>query len=838
MNQFSSKTSDETLKIVESTVNGLQSKEVEQRLKTFGKNVLKEEKINYVQLFIRQIKNPIVYILIVAGIISLFIGDIKDFSVILLVIIVNTIIGFWQEMRAEVSTLALRKMTETQVTVIRDGTTMIIPSSDLVPGDIVTLREGDVIGADIRLIETNMLQLNESAITGESLPVEKNADAILSEKAQVFELETILLSGTVVVKGTGLGVVIYTGKNTYLASIAKKVLEKSPDSPLTLALSRFSKNYLIVIFILIGLIGAIMLSQRHSPFEVFYALLAVLVSAIPEGLPIVLTLSLAVGSIQLAKHGVLTRHLPAVETLGSTTLIATDKTGTITKGQLTVSKYFSEKPDTLRLISALANESTDGISGDPMDTTLARWLGSDFLTLKGKYSNSRLHPFDPVHKYTAASVRQKNSTTIYMKGAFETLVKLSINTKTQLNKLTIKHDEMAREGLRVLAFGKSTSSGNFDSWQVEIVGLIGFIDPPKEGVREAVMAAQDAGVRIIMITGDNPLTAQAIARDVGIYKEGDIVLIGKEIEELSDRELEDKLHHTSILARIVPEHKYRIIKILQKNEVVAMTGDGVNDVLALKAADLGIAMGSGTEAAKSTAKMILLDDNLSVIVEAIRRGRIIADNIRKVIYYLVVTNLSQIFLIFSSIVLNLPFPLKPIHILWINLVTDGVQDKTFPFISEEGNVMKRPPQKITEMFFNSSQLYNILYGAVALGFPNLMLYLYMLPKFPTDVTTTTVFTSMVVAQWINGTHAQKRIEPFFKNIRRSIFINPSIWLGVIAGVILQGSVIFWLNPWFETVKIGTSEFFMIGITTICVFVLLESKKWIVYLVHSHHSMHI
>ncbi len=821
--------SDEALKKLNSNLLGLSQTEVDKRLLKYGKNLLKEEKINYFELFIRQIKNPIIYILFLAAIISLFIGDIKDFSVILLVIIVNTFICFWQETRAEVSTLALRKMTETQATVMRDGKSQEIPSSDLVPGDIVTLREGDVIGADMRLLKTNMLQINESAITGESLPVEKNFHITLPDNAQVFELENMLLSGTVVVKGTGSAVVVATGKNTYLASIAQKVLEKSPDSPLTKALSRFSKKYLLIIFLLIGLIGIVMLYQKHSPFEIFYALLVVLVSAIPEGLPIVLTLSLAVGSMQLTKHSVLTRHLPAVETLGSTTMIATDKTGTITKGQLTVAGHYSENSQRLRMIAALANESPDGLTGDPLDVTLATWLKTDFDKFKKAYLDCKIHPFDPIFKYTAATVLEKNQQITLVKGAFETLTQKSVNSKSELTKFTLEHDKMARDGLRVLAFGQTGSTGKFESWKIEIVGLIGFIDPPKKGVKEAVKAAQSAGVKIIMITGDNPLTAQAIAEQVSIYHKGDIVLTGREIEELSDSELEEKLQHTSVLARIVPEHKYRIVKLLQKREIVAMTGDGVNDVLALKAADLGIAMGSGTEAAKSTAKMILLDDNLTVIVEAIRRGRIIADNIRKVIYYLVVTNLSQIFLIFSSIVLNLPFPLKPIHILWINLVTDGVQDKTFSFIKEEGNVMKRPPQKISEMFFNRTQLKNILFGTVALGLPNLILYLYMLNIFSIDVTTTTVFTSMVVAQWINGIQAQKQTEPFFKNIHRSIFINPSIWLGVAVGIILQSIVIFWLHDWFETVPIEPTQFYLIGVTAVCVFVLLESKKWVVYL---------
>lgn len=829
MTNFHTISSDEALKITKSVLKGLSQSEVEKRLLEFGKNVLKEEKIDYLELFVRQVKNPIIYILFAAAVISIFIGDIKDFSVITLVIVINTLIGYWQELRAEVSTLALRKMTETQVTVMRNGKSQEIPSSDLVPGDIVTLREGDVIAADMRLLEVNMLQINESAITGESLPVEKNSQIVLSENAQVFELENMLLSGTVVVKGTGTAVVVKTGKDTYLASIAQKVLEKSPESPLTKALGRFSKKYLFVIFLLIGLIGSVMFYQKQPLSEIFYALLAVLVSAIPEGLPIVLTLSLAVGSVQLSKHSVLTRHLPAVETLGSTTLIATDKTGTITKGQLTVAEEYADDAKHLRLTASLANESSDGVNGDPLDVALARWVDKDFKKFRDGFPGSKIHPFDPVYKYVATTVIENNKKKTFIKGAFETLVRQSVNTEQQIKKFTLEHDKMARKGLRVLAFGQTVSTSTFSEWKIEIVGLVGFIDPPKAGVKEAVKAAQSAGVKIVMITGDNPLTAEAIAKQVNIFRKGDSVLTGSEIEKLSDHELEKKLQNTTVLARIVPEHKYRIVKLLQKREVVAMTGDGVNDVLALKAADLGIAMGSGTEAAKATAKMILLDDNLSVIVEAIRRGRVIADNIRKVIYYLVTTNLSQIFLIFFSILFNHPFPLKPIHILWINLVTDGVQDKTFPFIKEEGHVMQRPPQKITEMFFNHTQLKHILYGTVAIGLPNLILYLHMLGRYPSEVTSTTIFTSMVVAQWVNGIQAQKQTEPFFQNIHKSIFINPSIWLGVAAGILLQSAVIFWLHDWFETVPLSLAHFQLILITAGCVFALLECKKWVIYL---------
>lgn len=814
------------LKKLEATAEGLTKQQASERLLKYGKNVLKEEKINHLEIFLRQFKNPIIYILIFAAGISVFIGDLKDFTVISLVIIVNSVIGFWQELKAEVSTQALRKMTETHVIVIRDAEEIEIASSELVIGDIVILEEGAVVGADIRLLETNSLMVNESAITGESLPVEKNADKILVENAQIYEMENMALSGTVVVKGKGRGVVCATGKNTYLASIAQKVMEKSPDSPLTKALSSFSKKYISIIFVLIALIGIFMFLENDSPRDIFYTLLAILVSAVPEGLPIVITLSLAVGSLQLAKKSVLTRHLPAVETLGSTTLIATDKTGTVTKGELKVVKHFTKDLDLLKRTAGIANESKDESDGDPLDIALINWLGKEFEDLEIKFEDKKIHPFDTQFKYMAATIEEKDKKITYIKGAYETLFEKAENSEEELEEFKKQHDLMAEEGLRVICFGQTHSHGDFASWKIKIIGLIGFIDPPKEGVHAAVKAANNAGVKIIMITGDNALTAKAIARDVGIYKEGDHVLTGLEIEKMTDDELLKKLENTSVLARIVPEHKYRIVKLLQKSQVVAVTGDGVNDVLALKAADLGIAMGSGTEAAKSTAKMILLDDNLTVIVDAIRRGRIIADNIKKVIYYLVATNLSQIFLIISSIILNLPFPLKPIQILWINLVTDGVLDKTFPFIKEEGDVMKHPPKKISHMFFSREQLINMAYGTLAIGIPNLILYIYMQGKFSPEVTSTTIFTSMVVSQWINGIQSQKQKEPFFKNIKRSLTINKYIWVGVGAGIILQFLAIYVFGSWFGAVPLGLTEYVLILITSLIIFFSIEIKKWI------------
>jgi P-type Ca2+ transporter type 2C len=334
-----------------------------------------------------------------------------------------------------------------------------------------------------------------------------------------------------------------------------------------------------------------------------------------------------------------------------------------------------------------------------------------------------------------------------------------------------------------------------------------------------------------MITGDNQLTAKAIAQSVGIFKQEDTVLVGTDVEKMSDKELTEILQKTSVVARALPEHKYRIVKLLQKNkEIVAVTGDGVNDVPAIKSADLGIAMGNGSEAAKSVSKMILIDNNIKIIVNAIKEGRIIADNIKKVIYYLLTSCLSQIFLVFATILLSLPLPLYPIHILWINLVADGVQDKTFPFIKEEGNVMKRKPKLLKNLFFDVYQIRRIITSSIIIVVVNLGLFLYMINKYPFELVSTTIFTSMVFSQWVNGIHAQKEHEPFFKNIKSSFTINPLIWVGVFVGLILQTFAVFVFNKWFNTVPLGLQELMYVGIVTLLVFVGIEMYKWIKYFI--------
>jgi Ca2+-transporting ATPase len=814
---------------LEVTDQGLSEVEAKLRLEKFGPNELELTKINYFSILINQVKSPVIYILVIAAFLSFFLGDSQDFFIIMGIILINTLIGFTQELKAEFSTAELKKLTETKVIVLRENVKKEVHSSSLVPGDIVILSVGDMVSADIRLIDSNSLLVDESTLTGESFPVEKDAGALLETTALPYELENMVLSGTLIVKGDGLGIVVKTGESTYFGSIAKKTMEASPQSPLNMALNSFLKKYLIFIVITLAIVGSVYYYKERALKDTIYILLALLVSAIPEGLPIVITLVLAYGARILHQKKVLVRQLAAVETLGNTTVIASDKTGTITEGKLTVKKIYTDDEEKLRLVSALCNESIDE-KGDPVDVALAKWLGGDYELLREKHKQIELFPFDSEARMMATRNRVGKKEMVFIKGAFDSIVHKAKNKI--IHNFAREHNLMAEKGLRVIALGIGEGKDPFNSG-FTLVGLIGFIDPPKPGVKEAIATAAKAGIRVIMITGDNPLTAKAVAEEIGIYKEGDRILTGREIETMTDEALLLALEETTVLARILPEFKYKIVKLLrQKKEIIAVTGDGVNDVPAIKAADLGIAMGNGTEAAKSSAKMILIDNNLQVIIDAVKEGRIIAENIKKVVYYLLSSSLSQISLIFISVILSLPLPLYPIHILWINLVADGVQDKTFPFIKEEGNVMANKPKKIDQLFLDNSQIFRIIASTFVITAANLVFFIYMINNYHLDIATTAVFTSMVFSQWVNGIHAQKEKEPFFKNLKSSFTINPYIWVGITLGIILQGIAVYFMHTWLETVSLSLEHFYPILITTAAVFFGIEIVKWITIFIES------
>jgi len=812
---------------LETTPLGLTESEARKRLSEYGKNTLKEEKTSRLILLLRQFQSVLVYILIIAAIISLIVSDVKDFFIIIFIILVNSILGFWQEMKAEASLDALKKLTQSKVTVIRDNTERIIPSEDLVPGDCVMLTEGDLISADIRLFETSALTVDESSLTGESMPVEKDHTAIVDPKSPPYDLINSLLSGTTIVRGSGKGYVVATGKRTYFAEIALLAKERTPDSPFTKAIASFSRQYILLLLVIFALVGIIAFLQGRPLSDIAYLLVAQMVSAVPEGLPIVVTIIMVVGALKLSKRKTLVRYLPAVETMGSTTVIASDKTGTITEGVLTVHEVFALDPKMLTLAATLCNDAR-GQLGDPIDVALSRWV-SGYEEIRKQSPRRWVYPFHTAKRLMATANIVENEELFFIKGAYEELRERADNADA-LGDVETRIDEMARRGLRVLAFGAGVWKGEEPaSWRFSLVGIIGFIDPPKEGVYDAVRIARKAGVRVIMITGDHLLTAREIARSVQIWKEGDGLLTGPEIAVMNDEDLGVALKKSTVLARILPEHKYRIVKVLQeRGEIVTVTGDGVNDVPALRAADLGIAMGSGSEAAKSAAQMVIVDNNLSVIVDAIRNARVIVDNIRKVIYYLVSTSITEIVLISSTVFVGLPLPLLPIQILWINLVTDGVQDKTFPFIEEEGDVMSRPPKSPTRQFFDGRQIRRIMTFGQVMGILSAVMFWYLLGRYPYEITITIMFTSVVCFQWINGIQAMQEHEPLLLNIRRSISMNPYLFYGIGLGFVLQMFVIYGIPGVFGVVPLAPEHWLYVISLSLAAFLLVETIKWIEY----------
>lgn len=825
---FYSWTIDETFALLATSQEGLAHSEIHKRQLEFGKNIIHEVKISVWRVFLRQFHNVFIYILMAAAFISISIGEWTDSLLIGFVIVVNAIIGFWQELKAHSSIAALKKMTESRNKVMRAQELVWLSSCDLVPGDYIILHEGEVVTADIRLTDSAGLMVDESTITGESLPVIKTHESILKPDALPYELNNTLLAGTTVVRGAGSGVVVKTGETTYLAGIAQESQEESPDTPLTKALRFFAQRYIFVLVGFFAILGVVGHLQGRDTADLAYILLASLVSAVPEGLPIVVTLVMVIGAMSLSRNQVFVRYLPSVETLGSTTVIASDKTGTITTGKLEVKDYFTFDLPLLKKISVLCNDAHQEGVGDPLDMALLSWV-DDTEKLREESPRKWAYSFDAGLMLMATVNEIDGQEILLVKGAYESLKKKGA-ASSDWSKLDAAFHKLLNQGLRVLALGKTTAvEKDPEFWEIEIVGLIGFLDPPKLGVREAVISAQKAGIRVIMLTGDHPMTAQAVAAEVNIWKEGDPVLTGHEVEAFSDEELILALKKTSVLARILPEHKYRIVKLLQKQkEIVAVTGDGVNDVPALKAADLGIAMGNGTEAAKNVAKIVITDNNFRLIVRGISNARVISDNIRKLIYYLVSISFLEVFFIFFVIAASLPLPLAAVQILWINIAAGGVQDKIFVFIKGEGNVMLRRPRAPRKQFFDSKQLISILAFGFVLGLTVFFLYIHLIAHYPFKMVSTIIFTSIVAAQLANGIQSQKEEEPFFKNIKGSLSINPYLFIALASGVLLQCAALYLVPSWFHVEYLPWPLWkYPLGLFLVSFF-FVEVKKWTEY----------
>lgn len=748
---------------------GLSSGEAKRRLGQYGKNEIQGAKRqNLLVRFLGQFKDFMVLILLASAGVSFLVSRMRgdneyiDSIIILAIVVCNAVIGMVQELKADKAIEALKKLTSPHARVLRDGRKHTVESWELVPGDVVILSAGDMVPADIRLIKSVELKAEESALTGESVPTEKEADAICPEDAALAERRNTVFASTGIASGAGVGIVAATGMDTGVGQIARMLeREKAPQTPLQQKLKQTGKVLGIGVVIICAVIFALGLIQKAEPLEMFMIAISLGVAAIPEGLTAVVTIVLAMGIKRMAQKRAIVRHMPAVETLGSTQVICSDKTGTLTQNKMTVAvfsgAYGEERLDgqTAQFaleLATLCNNSEDEngkITGDPTETAFLRACRRSKGELEQEYPRMGEIPFSSARKMMTTAHRTEHGYRIISKGAPDVLIArcsqmLKGSTTAPLSgsfkaKILSDNGELAGRALRVLAVAyKDVSALPGDDEELEsgliFCGLIGMEDPPRPGVKAAVSQCKRAGIIPVMITGDHAATALAIAGRIGIAGEGDKVMTGGELDRLSEGELSQKIFEYRVFARVSPEHKVKIVKAFQRRGmVVAMTGDGVNDAPALKSADIGCAMGkNGTEVAKSAADMVLTDDDFSTIVSAVREGRGIYKNIRKTIHFLLSCNIGEILVVFTAFLLRVPTPLLAIQLLWVNLVTDSLPALALGADPIQRDVMEEPPHRKNEGIFSGGMGFSMAVEGCLVGAISLLAYTIGRVFFDTD----------------------------------------------------------------------------------------------------------
>jgi Ca2+-transporting ATPase len=862
-----------------SSHRGLSEVEAKKRLAKYGLNVLKERKKKTpFMMLLDQFKDFMILVLIAAAIVSGIIGELSDTIAIVVIVVLNAIIGFVQEYRAEKAMAALKKMAAPTATVVRDGNLVDIPASELVPGDIVNLEAGKIVPADMRLIEVAQLKVEEAALTGESIPIEKHIKPLHDEMLPIGDRKNMVYKGTIISYGRGAGIVVATAMDTELGKIATMIQEEEEvKTPLQKRLASFGKKLAIAVLVICAIIFGIGIFRGEPPMLMLLTAISLAVAAIPEALPAVVTISLALGAKKMVKQNALIRKLPAVETLGSVTYICSDKTGTLTLNQMTVEEiYVDEKVirvdprvypkekgeyigsplQILFTALALSNDASvdkDGrVIGDPTEVALyiaARDADFKKELLIKDFPRIAEIPFDSdrkcmttIHKSEVESQKSEDFQFIsFTKGAIEVLIEKSNNVLTSeglknlnVQELLTASEKMATDGLRVLGMAmkkwdslpEDISPENVET-DLTILGLVGMVDPPREEAKEAVALCKTAGIKPVMITGDHPLTAKAIAERLDMLEDDPKAIItGRELEKLPLEEFEKMVEHIRVYARVAPEQKLKIVKALQdKGQFIAMTGDGVNDAPALKRADIGVAMGiTGTDVAKETSHMILTDDNFATIVNAVKEGRKIYDNIRKFIKYLLSSNSGEVWTLFLAPFFGLPFPLLPIHILWINLITDSLPALALSVEPEESDVMKRPPRHPKESIFAHGLGFYCLWVGLLMAGITIFTQAWSI-KTGHYHWQTMVFTVLCLTQLGNALAVRSENKSLFEI---GLLSNKPLLGAIILSFIFQLATIYvpFLNPIFKTQPLDLDELLItIGLSSIVFFAAETEKLW-------------
>ena len=859
-NKWFNKSIEEAEKILETNIqNGLTENDVKTKREKYGLNMLKaKKKASLLQRFIEQFKDFSIIVLIIAAIVSGFVGisqgeGMTDTIIILIVVLANAIIGIAQESKAEKSLEALQKLTDHASKVIRDGKIKVIPAKELVPGDIVVLDTGDYIPADLRVIEAVNLKAQESSLTGESVPVEKTTKTIEKTDVGIGDRTNMLFSSSLVTYGRGKGIVVQTGMNTEVGKIAGMLDNTEKQiTPLQEKLNKLGKTLGIAALAICAFIFIIGLIQGKEPINMFMTAVSLAVAAIPEGLVAVSTIVLAIGVQKMVKKNAIVKKLPAVETLGSATVICSDKTGTLTQNKMTVEKIFINgetkelaeykeniNEDLKKLIFAnmLCNDtkiSTDGkLTGDPTETALVDMAFKlDFdPSVYDRMPRIQEIPFDSDRKLMTTVNEVNGKYIVYTKGGMDELIgicnsyilngEIKNNIEEYKNMITKNNEQMAKEALRVLAcaykeIDHKPTKEDMENIEKDLifVGMVGMIDPPREEAKIAVEKCKTAGIKTVMITGDHKITATAIAKKLGILENEDEAITGADLEKMTDEELEKNVRKYSVYARVSPEHKVRIVKAWQKNgEIVAMTGDGVNDSPALKTANIGCAMGVvGTDVAKEAADVILTDDNFATIVSSVEEGRRIYDNILKVIQFLLSSNVGEVIVLFLATLLT-PFLAKwfgitdvahleillPIHILWINLVTDSLPALALAFDPANEGIMKRKPAKPGKGVFTKGMTWRVIYQGAMIGLLTLAAFMIglattkepinglSLDESKIEVGQTMAFITLAMSELVHVFNIRDNKKSIFK---AKIFNNSKLIWAILASAALMFAILF------------------------------------------------
>jgi Ca2+-transporting ATPase len=862
-----STTALQVLESLGSSEAGLTEEEAQHRLSTFGLNELrKERKITALEVFANQFKSFLVLILIAASAISFALGETTDAIIISSIIVLNAILGFAQEYRAEQAIEALKKLAAPKAKVMREGEEAIIQATQVVPGDIILFEAGDAIAADARLIQAMNLKIDESLLTGESVPSLKVVEP-LPKELPLADRENMAYSGTIATYGRGRGVVVATGMETEFGKIAEHIqAAKEEPTPLQLRLRSLGVMLGGLVILLSATLFALEILEGQAILESFLLAVALGVSAVPEGLPAVVTVALAVGVRKMSSRNAIVRRLASVETLGSTTVICSDKTGTLTKDEMTVQRalvndrffeitgtgyepkgeFFEdgnlidpEKQKGLSLLlktgclcnhASLAEKGSWSVVGDPTEGALLTLAAKSGIWRDQLLKENPLVaeiPFDSVSKRMTTIHELDGKTTAYLKGAPEIVLELSSFvykdgrairlSKPKKERILTAVKDMAADALRVLAlaYREIPSGMKFSSEEIEtdmvLVGIVGMIDPPREEVKDAIAQARTAGIKVVMITGDHELTAQAIAQDIGLLEKDGRVITGVELDRMSPEELSREAESAAVYARTSPEHKVRILEALKKRgHIVAMTGDGVNDAPAVKGADIGIAMGiKGTDVTREASDMILADDNFATIVKAVEEGRGIYDNIRKFIRLLLSTNLDEILIVASTTLLRLPLPILPIQVLWINVVSDGLPALALSLDPYDKDIMERKPRKPKEGIFHGMLLFVLVAAIVGFLVEMILLIYWRNTNFVSlRKLRTMIFTSTVLFELFFVFNCRSEKHSVF---RSDILQNKALVLAVAVSFLLQLAVIYVpvLQPLFQTVPLDASDWLII-----------------------------